>query len=47
MNQHTVTTTFQAPREEVFAYLADIEKLPEWATESRASCGSSTATTRS
>jgi hypothetical protein len=33
MNQHTVTTTFQAPREEVFAYLADIEKLPEWATE--------------
>ena len=33
MNQHTVTTTFQAPPEEVFAYLADIEMLPEWATE--------------
>jgi uncharacterized protein YndB with AHSA1/START domain len=33
MNQHTVTATFPAPREEVFAYLADIEKLPEWATE--------------
>ena len=33
MNHHTVTTTFQAPRDEVFAYLADTEKLPEWATE--------------
>jgi hypothetical protein len=33
MNHHTVTTTFAAPRDEVFAYLADIEKLPEWATE--------------
>ena len=33
MNQHTVTTTFGASRDEVFAYLADIEKLPEWATE--------------
>src|SRR5262249_60607723 len=33
MNHHTVTTTFQAPRDEVFAYLADIERLPEWATE--------------
>jgi hypothetical protein len=33
MNHHTVTATFQAPREEVFAYLADIERLPEWATE--------------
>jgi uncharacterized protein YndB with AHSA1/START domain len=33
MNHHTVTATFQAPPEEVFAYLADIEKLPEWATE--------------
>ncbi|HKD33791.1 MAG TPA: SRPBCC family protein [Gaiellaceae bacterium] len=33
MNHHTVTTTLAAPRDEVFAYLADIEKLPEWATE--------------
>jgi hypothetical protein len=33
MNHHTVTTTFDASRDEVFAYLADIEKLPEWATE--------------
>ena len=33
MNHHTVTTTFQAPRDEVYDYLADIEKLPEWATE--------------
>ena len=33
MNHHTVTTTFQAPRDEVFDYLADIERLPEWATE--------------
>jgi hypothetical protein len=33
MNHHTVTATFQSPPTEVFAYLADIEKLPEWATE--------------
>ena len=33
MNHHTVTTTFGASRDEVFDYLADIEKLPEWATE--------------
>jgi len=33
MNHHTVSTTFQAPRDEVFAYLADVERLPEWATE--------------
>ena len=33
MNHHTVTTTFQAPPDEVFTYLADIERLPEWATE--------------
>ena len=33
MNHHTVTSTFGASRDEVFAYLADIEKLPEWATE--------------
>jgi hypothetical protein len=33
MNHHTVTATFRAPQDEVFAYLADIERLPEWATE--------------
>ena len=33
MNHHTVTTTFGASRDEVFDYLADIETLPEWATE--------------
>jgi len=33
MNQHTITATFQAPQEEVFAYIADIQNLPEWATE--------------
>ena len=33
MNHHTVTATFKAPRDEVFGYLADIEKLTEWATE--------------
>ena len=33
MNHHTLTATFHASRDEVFAYLADIEKLPEWATE--------------
>ena len=33
MKHHTVTAAFSAPREEVFTYLADIEKLPEWATE--------------
>ena len=33
MNHHTVTTTFAASRDEVFDYLADIAKLPEWATE--------------
>jgi hypothetical protein len=33
MKHHTVTTTFAAAPDEVFAYLADIEKLPEWATE--------------
>ena len=33
MRHQTVTTTFTTPPEEVFAYLADIEKLPEWATE--------------
>ena len=33
MNARSVTATFRAPREEVFTYLADIEHLPEWATE--------------
>jgi hypothetical protein len=33
MNHHTVTTTFDVSRDEVFDYLADIERLPEWATE--------------
>ena len=33
MRHHTVTATFDTPRDEVFAYLADIERLPEWATE--------------
>jgi hypothetical protein len=29
----TVTTVLDAPHEEVFAYMADIENLPRWATE--------------
>ena len=33
MRHHTVTATFEASADEVFAYLADIEKVPEWATE--------------
>jgi hypothetical protein len=33
MRNETVTTVLAAPSEEVFAYLADIENLPEWATE--------------
>ena len=33
MRHHTVTTTLATPVADVFAYLADIEKLPEWATE--------------
>jgi Polyketide cyclase / dehydrase and lipid transport len=33
MRHHTVTAALAAPPDEVFAYLADIEKLPEWATE--------------
>ena len=33
MRHHTVTTTLASAPGEVFAYLADIEKLPEWATE--------------
>ncbi|MGH2992119.1 MAG: SRPBCC family protein [Solirubrobacterales bacterium] len=33
MRSRTVTTVLRAPREEVFDYLSDIERLPEWATE--------------
>jgi hypothetical protein len=33
VRSRTVTTVLPAPREEVFGYLSDIEKLPEWATE--------------
>src|SRR5580765_8722270 len=33
MKHHTVTETFAMPRDEVFDYLADVERLPEWATE--------------
>jgi hypothetical protein len=33
MRSKTVTAVLPASHEEVFAYLADIEKLPEWATE--------------
>jgi hypothetical protein len=33
MRYRTVTTTLATPADEVFAYLADVEKLPEWATE--------------
>ena len=33
MNHHTVTATFAASAEDLFSYLADIERLPEWATE--------------
>ena len=29
----TVTTVLQAPPGEAFSYLADIENLPDWATE--------------
>jgi hypothetical protein len=33
MRSETVTTVLSAPQERVFAYFADIERLPEWATE--------------
>jgi hypothetical protein len=33
MRSATVTTVLEAPRERVFDYMADIEHLPEWATE--------------
>ena len=33
MRSETVTTVLPAPKGEVFAYLAEIENLPRWATE--------------
>ena len=33
MRNVTVTTVLDAPPETVFAYLAEIENLPDWATE--------------
>jgi len=33
MRSETVTTILSAPRQQVFEYLSDIEKLPQWATE--------------
>ena len=33
MRHHTVTAIFSASQDEVFAYLADIDNLPHWATE--------------
>jgi hypothetical protein len=33
MRSETVTTVLSAPRDEVFAYMSDIENLPRWATE--------------
>jgi hypothetical protein len=33
MRTATVTAVFDAPRDEVFSYLADVENLPGWATE--------------
>jgi hypothetical protein len=33
MKSRTVTTMLDAPKREVFAYLADVRNLPDWATE--------------
>jgi hypothetical protein len=33
MRSETVTAVLPAPQKAVFAYMSDIEKLPEWATE--------------
>lgn len=33
MRSETVTAILPAPREAVFGYMSDIEKLPEWASE--------------
>jgi uncharacterized protein YndB with AHSA1/START domain len=34
MINRTVTAVLEAPRDHVFAYLARVENLPEWATTS-------------
>jgi hypothetical protein len=33
MTNRTVTALLDAPKEEVFAYLSDVQNLPDWATE--------------
>jgi hypothetical protein len=33
METRTVTAVLDAPKDQVFSYLADIENLPRWATE--------------
>jgi hypothetical protein len=33
MQSRTVTTVLEAPRDEVFGYLSDVDNLPKWATE--------------
>jgi hypothetical protein len=33
MKAHTVTTVLSAPKRDVFAYMSEIENVPEWATE--------------
>ena len=33
MRSETVSTVLDAPQQEVFDYMSDIEHLPEWATE--------------
>ena len=33
MTSRTVTTVVEAPRDDVFDYLANVENLPDWATE--------------
>jgi hypothetical protein len=33
MKSRTVTTVLAAPKKEVFAYMSEIENLPDWATE--------------
>jgi Polyketide cyclase / dehydrase and lipid transport len=33
MEHRTVTAVLEAPSERVFAYLADVDNLPKWATE--------------
>ena len=33
MKSHTVTAVLDAPKQDVFAYLSEIDNLPKWATE--------------